>query len=70
MQAETLGGTLNATRQLKWPLDEAALVRVAGLALGDTGALPLGVDRLRVQLGASRSPAAWWACGRGSPNWR
>ncbi|WP_221091175.1 DNA polymerase Y subunit UmuC family protein [Deinococcus aquaedulcis] len=57
VQAETLGGTLSATRQLKWPLDEAALVRVAGLALGDTGALPLGVDRLRVQLGGLAQPS-------------
>ncbi|MBZ9752168.1 Y-family DNA polymerase [Deinococcus sp. HMF7620] len=56
VQAETIGGTLQATRPLKWPLDEAALVRVAGLALADARALPLGIDRLTVQLGGLATP--------------
>lgn len=57
VKAETLGGTLSATRKLKWPLDEAALTRSAGLALTDTSALPLGIDRLTVSLSGLRQPA-------------
>ncbi|UBV45272.1 Y-family DNA polymerase (plasmid) [Deinococcus taeanensis] len=52
-----LRGRLSATRQLKWPLDGAALTRVAGLAFGETGALPLGVDRLTVTLGGLAQPS-------------
>lgn len=57
VRAETLGGTLSATRNLKWPLEEAGLTRIAELALMDTGALPLGVDRLTVSLSGLRQPA-------------
>nr|RIY15096.1 Y-family DNA polymerase [Deinococcus sp. RM] len=56
VHADTIGGRLSATRQLKWPLDEAALGRVAGLALQDAAALPLGIDRLTVQLGGLAHP--------------
>lgn len=57
LTADTLGGTLQATRKLKWPLDEAGLGRIAGLALGDTGALALGVEALSVQLSGLQQPA-------------
>ncbi|WP_412030402.1 Y-family DNA polymerase [Deinococcus yunweiensis] len=57
IHAETLGGTLSATRRLKWPLDQAALTRIAELSLTDTGALPLGIDRLTVSLSGLRQPA-------------
>lgn len=57
VQADTLGGRLEATRQLKWPLDAAGMARVAGLALHGTGALALGLDRLGVQLGGLAHPA-------------
>lgn len=57
LSADTLGGKLQATRKLKWPLDEAGLIRIAGLALGDTGALALGIDALTVQLSGLQQPA-------------
>ncbi|GGS03943.1 Y-family DNA polymerase [Deinococcus sedimenti] len=57
VHADTLGGRLSATRQLKWPLDDDALGRVAGLALQDAGALALGIDRLTAQLGGIAQPA-------------
>ena len=56
VHADTIGGQLSGTRQLKWPLDDAALVRVAGLALQDAAALPLGIDRLTLQLGGLAQP--------------
>ncbi|WP_255639932.1 Y-family DNA polymerase [Deinococcus taeanensis] len=56
VHADTIGGRLSASRQLKWPLDEAALGRVAGLALQGAAALPLGIDRLTVQLGGLAHP--------------
>ena len=57
LTADTLGGTLQSTRKLKGPLDEAGLGRIAGLALEDTGALALGVDVLSVQLSGLQQPA-------------
>lgn len=57
VQADTPGGRLDATRQLKWPLDGPGLARVAGLALRGTGALPLGIERLGAQLGGLAHPA-------------
>ena len=57
LQAETIGGKLSATRKLKWPLDEAGLGRVALLALADTPALSLGIDRLTVQLSGLQQPS-------------
>ena len=57
VQVETLGGRLTSTRKLKWPLDEAGLGRVAGLALEETTALALGVDVLTVQLSGLQQPA-------------
>ena len=56
VHADTLGGRLSATRQLKWPLDPPGLTRVAGLALHGAAALPLGIDRLTVQLGGLAHP--------------
>ncbi|WP_189070212.1 Y-family DNA polymerase [Deinococcus radiotolerans] len=56
VHADTIGGRLSGTRQLKWPLDDLALTRVAGLALQDAAALPLGIDRLTVQLGGLAQP--------------
>lgn len=56
VQADTLGGQLTATRKLKGSPDPAGLVRVAGLALSDTGALPLGVEALTIQLSGIRQP--------------
>ena len=57
VHANTIGGRLSGSRQLKWPLDEAALGRVAGLAFLDAGALTLGIDRITVQLGGLAQPA-------------
>lgn len=57
VHADTIGGRLSGTRLLKWPLDEVALVRVAGLALQDASALSLGIDQLTVQLGGLAQPA-------------
>lgn len=57
VHADTIGGRLSGSRQLKWPLDEAALGRVAGLAFLDAGALTLGIDRITVQLGGLAQPA-------------
>lgn len=57
LTADTLGGTLSATRKLKWPLDEVGLTRIAALALSDTDALTLGVDALTVQLSGLQQPA-------------
>ncbi|QLG12848.1 Y-family DNA polymerase (plasmid) [Deinococcus sp. D7000] len=56
VQADTLGGQLTATRKLKGSPDPAGLVRIAGLALSDTGALPLGVEALTIQLSGIRQP--------------
>ena len=56
VHADTIGGRLSGTRQLKWPLDDLALTRVAGLALQDAVALPLGIDRLTLQLGGLAQP--------------
>lgn len=56
VHADTVGGRLSATRKLKWPLDQGGLTRVAGLALQDTDALPLGVDALTVQLSGLAQP--------------
>lgn len=64
VHADTIGGRLSGTRQLKWPLDDLALTRVAGLALQDAAALPLGIDRLTVQLGGLAQPGrmvGFWA---------
>lgn len=57
VHADTVGGRLSATRKLKWPLDTGGLVRAAGLALAETGALPLGVDALTVQLSGLQPPS-------------
>ncbi|MPY68281.1 Y-family DNA polymerase [Deinococcus sp. SDU3-2] len=57
VHADTVGGRLSATRKLKWPLDERGLTRVAGLALGETGALSLGIDALTVQLSGLQQPS-------------
>ncbi|CAM4058402.1 hypothetical protein [Deinococcus marmoris] len=56
VQADTLGGRLSATRKLKGSPDPAGLLRIAGLALNDTGALPLGVEALTVQLSGVQQP--------------
>lgn len=56
VHADTPGGRLSGTRQLKGSPDERGLVRLAGLALGDTGALPLGVDGLTVGLSGLGQP--------------
>ncbi|CAM3675939.1 Protein ImuB [Deinococcus saxicola] len=56
VQADTLGGRLSATRKLKGSPDPAGLLRIAGLALNDTGALPLGVETLTVQLSGIQQP--------------
>ncbi|CAM3506728.1 Protein ImuB [Deinococcus saxicola] len=56
VQAGTLGGTLSATRKLKGSPDAAGLLRIAGLALNDTGALPLGVESLTLQLSGIQQP--------------
>lgn len=56
VQAGTVGGQLSATRKLKGSLDPAGLLRIAGLALNDTGALPLGVETLTVQLLGIQQP--------------
>jgi hypothetical protein len=50
VQAQTVGGQLSATRLPKWPLDARGLQRVAAAAVQASGALPLGIDALRVQL--------------------
>lgn len=57
LHADTVGGRLTATRKLKWPLDGKALHRIACLALEDTQALPLGIDRLTVQFSGLQHPA-------------
>lgn len=57
VHADTVGGRLTVTRKLKWPLDPGGLTRVAGLALQETGALPLGVDALTVQLTGLGQPS-------------
>lgn len=57
IKADTIGGELSATRKLKWPLDEAGLVRLSMLALGETAALSLGIDRLMVQLSGLQQPS-------------
>lgn len=56
VHAETLGGRLGATRKLKGAPDPAGLLRVAGLALNDTGALALGAEALTVQLSGLQQP--------------
>ena len=56
LHAETVGGTLSATRKPKWPLDERGLLRTALLALGDTQALPLGIEALTIQLSGFSQP--------------
>ncbi|CAM3197484.1 Protein ImuB [Deinococcus saxicola] len=56
VQADTLGGQLSATRKLKGSPDASALLRIAGLALSDTGALPLGVETLTLQLSGIQQP--------------
>lgn len=56
VHAGTLGGQLSATRKLKSAPDAAGLLRIAGLALRDTGALPLGVEALTVQLSGIQQP--------------
>ncbi|ACO47648.1 Y-family DNA polymerase [Deinococcus deserti] len=57
VRCDTLGGSLTATRKLKWPLDSGGLMRVAGLALEDTGALAIGIDRLSVQFSGLQQPS-------------
>ncbi|WP_415787922.1 Y-family DNA polymerase [Deinococcus saxicola] len=56
VHADTLGGQLQATRKLKGAPDAAGLLRIAGLALNNTGALPLGVEALTVQLSGIQQP--------------
>ncbi len=56
VHAETLGGQLSATRKLKGSPDPAGLLRIAGLALSDTGALLLGVEALTIQLSGIQQP--------------
>ncbi|MBB5365850.1 Y-family DNA polymerase [Deinococcus humi] len=56
VHTQTLGGQLSATRKLKGNPDSAGLLRIAGLALGDTGALPLGIEALTVQLSGIQQP--------------
>ena len=56
VQADTLGGRLSATRKLKGSPGPAGLLRIAGLALTDTGALPLGVEVLTLQLSGIQQP--------------
>ncbi|MFC4637866.1 Y-family DNA polymerase [Deinococcus hohokamensis] len=55
--ADTVGGTLSATRKLKWPLDTDGLGRVARLALEETDALPLGIDRLTLEFSGLAQPS-------------
>ncbi len=57
LHAETLGGTLSATRKPKWPLNAAGLLRTALLALEDTQALPLGIEALTVTLSGFSQPS-------------
>ncbi|UQN08730.1 Y-family DNA polymerase [Deinococcus sp. QL22] len=57
LHADTVGGRLSATRPLKWPLDDAGLLRMALLTLQDTDALPLGVDAMTAQLSGLQQPA-------------
>ncbi|MFC4427254.1 Y-family DNA polymerase [Deinococcus navajonensis] len=57
VSCDTLGGSLSATRKLKWPLDDKGLRQVALLALDDAGALALGIDRLTVQLSGLAQPS-------------
>jgi nucleotidyltransferase/DNA polymerase involved in DNA repair len=57
LQAETVAGVLSETRPLGWPLDSAGLVRAALVALDRTGALPLGVDCLNIQLSGLAQPS-------------
>lgn len=57
VRAETALGTLSATRKLKWPLDEEALQRLAALALTETEALDLGIDRLTVGFSGLAQPS-------------
>ncbi|WP_276605562.1 Y-family DNA polymerase [Deinococcus sp. Arct2-2] len=57
LHSDTLGGRLSATRPLKWPLDDAGLLRMALLTLQDTAALPLGVDAVTIQLSGLQQPA-------------
>ena len=57
LHAETVGGTLTATRKPKWPLDEKGLLRTALLALGDTQALPLGIEALTLMLSGFSLPS-------------
>ena len=56
VQADTLGGRLSATRKLKGNPSPAGLLRIAGLALGDTGALTLGVEALTLRLSGIGQP--------------
>lgn len=56
VQADTLGGRLSATRKLKGSPDPAGLLRIAGLALNDTDALPLGIEALTIQLSGIQQP--------------
>ncbi len=56
VHAETLGGQLSATRKLKGSPNPAGLLRIAGLALNDAGALPLGIEALAIQLSGIQQP--------------
>lgn len=56
VHADTVGGRLSTTRKLKGPFDAGGMIRVAGLALADTGALSLGVDTLTVALSGLAQP--------------
>ncbi|MFD1733884.1 hypothetical protein ACFSC4_25940 [Deinococcus malanensis] len=69
IRCETLGGSLTATRKLKWPLDRGGLTRVATLTLEDTGALPLGIDRLTVQLSGLQQPSRMVGLWAGWRTW-
>lgn len=57
VQAGTIGGTLSASRKLKWPLDPAGLRRISELALAETDALSLGLEQLTVQLSGLAQPS-------------
>ncbi len=57
VKVHTLAGEVQATRQLKGRLDVRGLARLAELTLHETQALPLGIDRISLELTGLSRPA-------------
>jgi impB/mucB/samB family len=57
VQADTVAGVLSETKPLKGPQDERSLTRAALILLDRSAALPLGIDRLTLQLSGLAQPS-------------